>query len=288
MGRRKIGLTEMNKFKYALSLLILLQITITAHMQSDFADLVTYPDCVSSCWLGIEPGITTEIQLEDIFSLHTLVYEKYPLGPDGSTAYFYAITGGYNHPFLRESIIIYANEGIVPAIAMLFQFVEINDVIAEFGYPTHVLHDGTSYALIYSTQNLVFGVIETDKNYVFKLQIMDGETLSNAYLDGIFWDELETCTETSQLCEVVAAMESLTCDIRISSSTVSSLQIAITSANGTPEPDTICLEGGTYTLDTPITSDITLVGLGAGAEISGSLQVSGAGRLTLRNMSVNP
>jgi hypothetical protein len=63
---------------------------------------------------------------------------------------------------------------------------------------------------------------------------------------------------------------------------------AITSANATPEADTICLEAGTYTLDAPITSDITLVGLGAGAEISGSLQVSGAGRLTLRNVSVTP
>jgi WD40 repeat protein len=63
---------------------------------------------------------------------------------------------------------------------------------------------------------------------------------------------------------------------------------AIASANATPEPDTICLEAGTYTLDAPITSEITLVGLGAGAEISGSLQVSGAGRLTLRNVTVNP
>jgi dipeptidyl aminopeptidase/acylaminoacyl peptidase len=59
---------------------------------------------------------------------------------------------------------------------------------------------------------------------------------------------------------------------------------AIASANGTPEADTICLEAATYTLDAPITSAITLVGLGAGAEIRGTLRVSGAGRLTLRNV----
>jgi pectate lyase len=58
---------------------------------------------------------------------------------------------------------------------------------------------------------------------------------------------------------------------------------AIASAN-----TTICLEAGIYTLDAPITSAMTLVGLGAGAEIIGSLQVSGAGRLTLRNVSVTP
>jgi pectate lyase len=69
---------------------------------------------------------------------------------------------------------------------------------------------------------------------------------------------------------------------------IPALLTAITSANGTPETDTICLEAGTYTLDAPITSAMTLVGLGAGAEIIGSLQVSGAGRLTLRNVTVNP
>jgi WD40 repeat protein len=78
------------------------------------------------------------------------------------------------------------------------------------------------------------------------------------------------------------------CSTTILASDTPALLSAITSANVTPEADTICLEAGTYTLDAPITSDITLVGLGAGAEIIGTLQVSGAGRLTLRNVTVNP
>jgi WD40 repeat protein len=76
----------------------------------------------------------------------------------------------------------------------------------------------------------------------------------------------------------------ISCTATIPVADTPSLLAAITSANTTPEPDTICLEAGTYTLDAPITSEITLVGLGAGAEISGTLQVSGAGRLTLRNV----
>jgi hypothetical protein len=82
--------------------------------------------------------------------------------------------------------------------------------------------------------------------------------------------------------------ETVLCDIFVVPNNSTAFITAITSANGTPETDTICLEAGTYTLDAPITSDITLHGLGAGAEIIGSLQVSGAGRLTLRNVSVNP
>jgi hypothetical protein len=80
----------------------------------------------------------------------------------------------------------------------------------------------------------------------------------------------------------------VTCDFTISPADTPALLSAIATANTTPEPDTICLEAGTYTLDAPITSDITLHGLGAGAEIIGSLQVSGAGRLTLRNVTVTP
>jgi WD40 repeat protein len=101
--------------------------------------------------------------------------------------------------------------------------------------------------------------------------------------------------------QIVIAPAPSICSLTIPAADTSALLTAITSANGTPEADTICLEAGTYTLTTShnsgsdganglpvITSDITLHGLGAGAEIIGSLHVSGAGRLTLRNVSVTP
>jgi WD40 repeat protein len=78
------------------------------------------------------------------------------------------------------------------------------------------------------------------------------------------------------------------CNTTILTASTSNLISEIENANILGLPHTICLEAGTYTLDAPITSDITLHGLGAGAEISGSLQVSGAGRLTLRNVTVTP
>jgi WD40 repeat protein len=79
-----------------------------------------------------------------------------------------------------------------------------------------------------------------------------------------------------------------TCPTAIPATDTLTLLSAIASANATPEADTICLEAGTYTLDAPITSDIMLHGLGTGAEISGTLHISGAGQLTLRNVTVNP
>jgi hypothetical protein len=91
------------------------------------------------------------------------------------------------------------------------------------------------------------------------------------------------------------------CDITIPATDTTSLISAIITGNSAGSPYRICLSNSTYTLTTSnnsasdgpnglpvITSDITLHGLGAGAEIIGSLQVSGAGRLTLRNVSVNP
>jgi hypothetical protein len=85
----------------------------------------------------------------------------------------------------------------------------------------------------------------------------------------------------------VIANPTNSCGTTIPSGDSLGLVNSITSANSLGTPQTLCLEAGTYTLDAPITSAITLVGLGAGAEIIGTLQVSGAGRLTLRNVSVN-
>jgi WD40 repeat protein len=92
---------------------------------------------------------------------------------------------------------------------------------------------------------------------------------------------------------------SVECDTKVALNDVTELVISITNANTLGTPQTLCLQG-TYTLTTSnntsdganglpvITSEIMLVGLGAGAEISGSLQVSGAGLLTLRNVTVTP
>jgi hypothetical protein len=77
---------------------------------------------------------------------------------------------------------------------------------------------------------------------------------------------------------------------------------AITTANGTPEPDTICLaEGGTYTFTAAygsstalpqITSDITIEGNNATLTRSGAapnfrlIQIESTGTLTLNDLTL--
>jgi hypothetical protein len=134
-------------------------------------------------------------------------------------------------------------------------------------------------------QNLLF--VDLDENLIF-MDAASGVTtpLDNQVNQIIAWE-----TDT----------QSVVCDINISTNGVQALVNAITNANSSSISQILCLEAGTYTLTASnnsasdganglpvITSDITLHGLGTGAEIIGSLQVSGAGRLTLRNVSVNP
>ncbi|KAB2892757.1 MAG: hypothetical protein F9K28_11200, partial [Bacteroidetes bacterium] len=88
-----------------------------------------------------------------------------------------------------------------------------------------------------------------------------------------------------------------------SPTTPTDLVNAITDANGTPEPDTICLTGSTtYTFTTAyiplnalpaITSEITIIGNGAtltrqtGSPLFGFFEVSAGGSLTLENLTLS-
>jgi WD40 repeat protein len=118
----------------------------------------------------------------------------------------------------------------------------------------------------------------------FNLIIPDFQDLSLSS-DG---HQIVVLTDAQMIALYDIPLNGITCHLTIPATDTRALLTAIISANTTPESDTFCLEAGTYTLDAPITSDITLHGLGAGAEIIGSLQVSGAGRLTLRNVTVTP
>jgi hypothetical protein len=200
----------MSKFtRYIIYIALILPMVSVIHAQSDLMSLTSDINCTSSCWLGIEPGIITEQHVESILDSQGISYEKHPLGAEGSTAFFYAITSGYTHPLLKgNSITIYTNQDVVITINMLLQSVEINDVVAEFGNPISVVNDGTINTIVYNTENLAFGVGEADKTYAFNLLIMSAEVLNLAYLNNYRWDELETCTGTSQLCDIVAAISS--------------------------------------------------------------------------------
>jgi hypothetical protein len=118
-------------------------------------------------------------------------------------------------------------------------------------------------------------LIQREDNTLYELNLADGNQtfIDNNISEIWFW---------------YTGVPAINCSSTIPVTDTPALLTAIISSNTTPESDTICLEAGIYTLDAPITSDITLVGLGAGAEIIGSLQVSGAGRLTLRNVTVTP
>lgn len=184
-------------------IVLILQSGISIQAQSELMSLITDENCDSPCWLGIIPGVTTEAQIEAILDSHNINYEKNPLGAEGSTSYFYYITE-YARPFLRDnSALIYTDAGIVTSIEFPLQNVEINELIAELGNPTHILQDGTSYRLVYESENIAIGVIRSDQNHVFNLWIMSDEVFSIAYQDYPAWDEVETCNDSNQLCDVV-------------------------------------------------------------------------------------
>lgn len=271
--------------RYIIFLILTLQMAIVIQAQSNLMSLTSDISCNSSCWLGIEPGITTEVQVEAILNSNSITYEKHPLGAEGSTSFFYDVTGGYSHPLIMgDSALVNTNQGVVTSIDMLLQTVEITDMISEFGNPTHILHYVTANIMAYDTENLVFIVIETDKNHVFKLSIMSDEILNLVYLNDPFWDDLETCTDTNQLCDVVSAISSVPiCDINIGAGSPASLISAINTGNSAGSAYSICLANSIYTLNAVDNSNP--IGANALPVITGDISIIGNGATLTRDVS---
>jgi hypothetical protein len=194
--------TEVNFIDVA-SVLSSLAETTPADSQIEYnlRNLLSAPNCSSSCWLGIQPNITTEAEVEAILSVQGIDYERQPLGRDGTRVFFYAILGGYHHLLVPENtLVVYTNSNNVTSINMSLQAVEINEIISEYGNPDQILEDGTSVRMIYQDESLVFGIISSDFNHAFNVYISSSEIIDTAYRYS--WDDFEPCSDDNQLCAI--------------------------------------------------------------------------------------
>jgi WD40 repeat protein len=66
-------------------------LTVQSQNEHNLRDLLSYPSCSSSCWLGISV-LDTETEMLNIFDAEGIQYEKNTLG-SGGTGFSYSITG---------------------------------------------------------------------------------------------------------------------------------------------------------------------------------------------------
>jgi Tol biopolymer transport system component len=175
-------------------------------------DLLSSPNCVSSCWLGISV-ISPEAEMVDILDTQSIQYQKTPLGSEGS-GFIYTINAGnngYSHalvlPDIRDSVAIITHNGNVSAIDIALTGVSINDVVSVYGTPNAVIdNESASVELAYAEAGLVFFVKKDNPNFAFLGRIVNEETVNRAYINATHIEgNYFPCSDGSQLCAVPTA-----------------------------------------------------------------------------------
>jgi hypothetical protein len=171
--------------------------------QANIRQLLSYPGCVSPCWLGIAPGDDESTAVERLDAVG-ISYIRNSLGLEGNI-FSYSLLSGYSNPLISlDTTIIFITEQEVAAIVMVLYDVEVNDVVAHFGLPTKIIDlRNSNFALAYESQGLLFYIEDSDKNNI--------ESLTMTLPDGIriameINPEFITCSEANQLCQLSMAM----------------------------------------------------------------------------------
>ena len=124
-------------------------------------DVFNPSSCQRTCWLGIQPGITSDNELRVILDNYDLEYSISSI--DSTLFYSVVITDISTFPFVEQDIvsISVSNSGVYE-IYIPLRDVLVSTVIDEFGAPTRVLEkaipDSNEKAIeiIYDENNIIF------------------------------------------------------------------------------------------------------------------------------------
>jgi hypothetical protein len=126
--------------------------------------LLSPPSCQRACFLGIEPGVTTEVEFLDILEVHNfpyiLIIEGY-----GNSAYEFTVTSPL--PFIPQEsrvVAIDISRGIVRQITISLD-VAISIVLEAYGSPDAAGYEGGLYRIEYVQQGLSF--VTTEERFSF-------------------------------------------------------------------------------------------------------------------------
>jgi hypothetical protein len=209
-----------------------------------------------ACFLGIEPGITTGAELETILDNAGIEWVLHSLGLTGQVrTYSFFVTTEYPIDPTKDIIVFAGNrEQTIGGLIIPIIPTPIEAIISSYGFPDAIreLVPEEEYAIAYAEDGIAFTVYNDYPGYASKVDIRMPQDIMDWFIENRSFSPLAPCDDPTQLCGIPTMMpvpEDF-CTIIIATGDTASLISAITSANTTPEPDTICLKGGTYTLST--------------------------------------
>jgi len=191
-----------------------------AQTSSDLQNALLSANCQRACLWGIEPEVTTKVDVESTLNTQAISFVVKRIGADfGQLDY----TGPFQYqlePFRYYSCIspstpveIYTNgEGPLGDVAIQINIPAINlsrsDVIDAFGYPDAIVDSfdtSHQYLMVYPSLGTMFTVDTADQNH----QISDIHLLAQRFVD-IYYDDpaftvADPCNDDPNLCDLVTA-----------------------------------------------------------------------------------
>lgn len=186
------------------------QIQAQIEVVDEIRDAITNPICEASCFLGIEPGITSVDDVETILGANNLTYERTDsLESDYYTYYVDMTNNGIGITFVDAFTIEFVPdylsstgndvaEGI--GLQMFSQSLSVEDALTLFTDPPDKIAYGFGEFLLYSDERVLMA---TNSSYrVYLIQLLSLQTTLFRLQE---YDDLQPCTEPAIICSIPTA-----------------------------------------------------------------------------------
>lgn len=186
-------------------------------------DSIQNPSCQRACWLGIEPGVTTEDEFIMMLETNGYPYKTDFWREPEDLSYLIVWSQSPQVPYeylnLRFATSVTTMDDIVDAIWFHPENLSLDDALGLFPEPPDLVSILAAPYRLYADQGVMIDVAsgaELDKNNVFSIGLIDEERV-NFRLNND--EDIRPCTEPVSLCNTPLQAPSLNLIFSISNAT---------------------------------------------------------------------
>lgn len=171
----------------------------TLFAQSDLTNLTSSDVCYSTCFQGIEPGITWRQDVGGMLVGSAIPFTLETTAEGVVTRYIVDWNSkNFQLAHMQGNVIIAIADDIVQRVTLRLRDVSLTDVLNVYGAPSWLGNNGSN-VLVYAHLNAVFSVSNVDAHQVTTLDILSPEGLLTGYT------KLVSCSGQPDVCSVIRA-----------------------------------------------------------------------------------